>query len=95
MTYGEFYKVVCYNCIKMLMTDRLNEVIKEEGYNVNVKDLFEYEPIQYILKNSTETMIKDNKELLNSLIENVSESLDKTLIEMYNIVFNKEEENVY
>ena len=91
MTYGEFYKVVCYNCMRMLITDRLDEIIKEENYNINVKDLFNHYMVKYTLKKSTENMISDNQELLNSLVEAVNESLDKTLEELYVEFFNKGE----
>lgn len=90
MTYGEFYKSVCYNCVKMFMTDRLNEVIQKENYNVDIKDLLEYDTIQHVMKKSTEELMVNNQELLNSLIDSINESLDKTLLEMGDTILNKE-----
>lgn len=89
MTYGEFYKTVCYNCVKMIMTDRLDEVIKDENYNINIEDLLKYDTVQLIMKKSTESLMVDNQKLLNSLIESVNESLDKTLLEIGDSILSK------
>lgn len=65
-------------------------VIQKENYNVNIKDLLEYDTIQHVMKKSTEELMINNQELLNSLIDSINESLDKTLIEMGDTILNKE-----